>query len=193
MISHIAGCPYIKHCCFSSPMPTLCIKALSLLVFKLFICCCTLASNHDLIGLHKCPPDCQDFANTYIFGFLIFCVFSSSAVGNARYATMLSHSTAKWHQAWYRCMWAVGSSSGWSTPRRQFSGNSPWVSQSRGPPSTTSTRVSVPARRPPPLKREYSGSRTINRHAVCIITKTVCPGHQQPCHICTTLLAGCHS
>ncbi|KAL0054843.1 hypothetical protein WJX82_003081 [Trebouxia sp. C0006] len=50
-----------------------------------------------------------------------------------------------------------GSSSGWLTPRRQFSGNSPWVSQSRGPPSTTSTRVSVPTRRPPPLKREYSG------------------------------------
>ena len=126
----------------------------SLLVFELSICCCILTSNHDPAGLYECSPNCQDFANT-------------CKVGNARCATMLSHSLVKWHQAWYRCMWAVGSSSGWSTPRRQFSGNSPWVSQSRGPPSTTSTRVSVPARRPPPLKREYSGSHTV-KTACCL-------------------------
>lgn len=141
-------------------MQNLCIKALSLLVFELSICCCILASNRDPLGLHKCLPHCQDFANT-------------CTVDNAGYATTLSHSIVKWHQTWYRCMWAVGSSSGWSTPQRQFSGHSPWVSQSRGPPSTTSTRVSVPARRPPPLKREYSGSDTAK--PVC------CLHHYQSC------------
>ncbi len=144
----------MKRCCFSSPMPNLCVKVLSLLMFELSICCCTLASKRDLISLHRCSPNCQDFADT--------CV-----VGNARCALILSHSMVKRHQAWYRCMWFVGSSSGWSTPRRQFSGSSPWVSQSRGPPSTTSTRMSVPARRPPPLKREYSGSDII-KMACCL-------------------------
>ena len=160
LISHIAGYPYIGRCCLGSPMPNLCIKALSLLLFELSICCCTLASKHDLLCFHKCSPNCQDFANT-------------CKVWNARCATTTRHSMVKWHQAWYRCMWAVGSSSGWSTPQRQFSGNSPWVSQSRGPPSTTFTRVSVPARRPPPLKREYSGSDAV-RMVCCLHHYQIC-------------------
>ena len=60
---------------------------------------------------------------------------------------------------------AVGvlGNSGWSTPQRSQSlgRGSPWGAPSRGPPSVASSMASIaerPQRRPPPIKREYSGA-----------------------------------